>query len=660
MSSRRKGFSAASFRPQWGSDVLAGFVNAVVCVPNGLAMGTLAGVSPVSGLYAATVGPLTGSLLTSTHLMIVTTTSAAAIAAGQAVASVPEGQRSAAMFLLTLITGLFLIAFAVLKAGRLVKYIPFSVMQGFMFGVAAILVLDQFPAMVGYAPQSGNSVIALFETLGNVSAWQFQATIVGLVALVLVAGIARTAISNWSNIIALVIPTGAALLLGWTAQQQVGDVSAIPRGFPPFAIPDVSALNLEILIGAFSLAAIITVQASGIASTLKNPDDSRQNFNQDILAQGGANVAVGLLSGIPVGASVGQSVFNRAAGARTRMALVFCGLWLIAFLLVLGPIIELVPMAVLGALMVFAGFGAMNFGMVRSIARTGWLPLIALTVTLVLTVLVSVQAAVLAGVLLSFILNSVQSSSDVLVRAMQIDSEGRVLEVAPPEKLPANGVIALVVYGDLFFAGAKVLEDSFPGMYEVERPAVVLRLRGQTHTGATLVDVISTYANRLDEAGGRLFLSGVSDTLMEQLERSGRLRGDKDSHDDGLVALHAHQEELGLSTSRAIHAARQWLADTRAKDGEGGTDSPQPYALRMVPIDADGRLVRDLARVGESPAATLARIERDSDEQQDRDEAQDAKASRAEVEDLSGNATVAASSPDIGHNTHGERDGHRD
>lgn len=578
-----------------------------MCVPNGLAMGSLAGVSPVSGLYAASIGPLTGSVLTSTHLMIVTTTSAAAVAAGQAVASVPAEQRDPAIFLLAVLTGLFLMAFTLLKAGRLVRYIPFSVMQGFMFGVAAILVLDQFPAMVGYQPESGNSVVALVETFANIDTWQYQATIVGLAALGLVIGVAQTKISNWSNIIALVIPTTAALALGWTAQQQVVDVSPIPSGLPPLSLPDVSVINGQMIMGALALAAIITVQSSGISSTMKNPDGSQQNFNQDILAQGGANVAVGLLSGIPVGGSVGQSAFNRSAGARTRMALTFCGVWMIIFLLFLGSLIELVPMAVLGALMVYAGFGAMNFIMVRSIARTGWLPMLALIVTLVMTVLVSVQAAVVVGVLLSFVLNLAQTSGDLVIRALKIDDQGRVLEVSAPERLPDKQVTVLYVYGDLFFAGAKKLEDSLPAVYDTDRPAVVLRMRGQIHAGATLVDVLSSYASKLDEAGGRLFLSGISSEMHRQLERSGRLSGDDDS-DDGLTTVHEHHEELGLSTTRAIQAARQWLADRAAEDGdEPRARDPQPFGLRMVPIDENGDLL-PLSRAQEMPEEILADI----------------------------------------------------
>src|SRR5699024_2676345 len=116
----KRGLSRSSFRPR-GADLLAGFINAIMCVPNGLAMGALAGVPSMNGLYAATVGSGLGSLMTSTHLMIVTTPSAAAVTAGQTVSVFPAEQRPAAIFLLALITGVLLVIFGVLKVGRLVR-----------------------------------------------------------------------------------------------------------------------------------------------------------------------------------------------------------------------------------------------------------------------------------------------------------------------------------------------------------------------------------------------------------------------------------------------------------------------------------------------------------------------------------------------------------
>src|SRR5690349_5488785 len=120
-----------------------GIVNAVVSVPDGLASAALAGVNPVYGLYTSVAAPLVGSAIVSGQLMQIATTSASALAAGQAIATYPAAQRDQALFLLVGLTGVCLAAFAALKLGRLVRFVSHAVMTGFLAGVAVLLILDQ-------------------------------------------------------------------------------------------------------------------------------------------------------------------------------------------------------------------------------------------------------------------------------------------------------------------------------------------------------------------------------------------------------------------------------------------------------------------------------------------------------------------------------------
>src|SRR5690348_5063772 len=130
-------------------DTLAGFVNAVVSVPDGLAAAALAGVNPVYGLYTSVAAPISGSLLVSAQLMQIATTSASALAAGQAIASYPPAQRDRALFLLVLLTGVLLAIFGLLRLGKLVRFVSHAVMIGFLSGVAVVLALDQLAPFVG-------------------------------------------------------------------------------------------------------------------------------------------------------------------------------------------------------------------------------------------------------------------------------------------------------------------------------------------------------------------------------------------------------------------------------------------------------------------------------------------------------------------------------
>lgn len=127
------------------ADLVAGVPGAISKVPDGMAASVLVGVNPVHGLYASLFGPIGGGLTSSTRLMVITTTSASALAAGSALSSVSEADRPRALFLLTLIAGAAMVLAALFKLGRYTRFVPHSVMIGFLSGVAVNIFLGQLP-----------------------------------------------------------------------------------------------------------------------------------------------------------------------------------------------------------------------------------------------------------------------------------------------------------------------------------------------------------------------------------------------------------------------------------------------------------------------------------------------------------------------------------
>ncbi len=534
------------------SDIVAGLINAVVSVPDGLASAALAGVNPVYGLYTSIAAPPVGSLLVSTRLMQVSTTSASALAAGQAVAGYPEDQRGEAIFLLAILTGIVLAVFGLLRFGRLVRFVSHSVMTGFLIGVAVVLILDQLAPVVGYSPEGENEVTQFLDLIGNAAAFDGQTIVIGALALALAFGLQRTPLANLASLVALVIPTVMVALMDWERVQLVDDVSPIPRGVPTPILPDPSLISFDLALAAFSVAVVIAVQGAGVSQTTENPDDEPSDPSRDMIAQGAANVASGLFSGIPAGGSVGQTALNVSVGARSRWAGVLAGLWMLVIVLLIPGLVGRVPMAVLGALMIQAGISAIDADEAKSIWNVGIAPRVLILATFLATLVLSVPVAVTVGVALAIVFFLFSSASDVRIAALAPTADGRFIEGEPPETLPGNATTVLDIYGSLFFAGARTLSERLPATDDTERPAVVLRLRGRTSTGATLVDVLGDYAEDLAEVGGRLYLSGVDDDLVELLERSGVLT----RHDN--IEIVPAQSELGASTEKALDAARRW------------------------------------------------------------------------------------------------------
>lgn len=555
-SARRTSFSLRT----WKQDGTAGLVNAVVSVPDGLAAAALAGVNPVYGLYTSITAPIAGSLLASAQLMQIATTSAAALAAGQAVAVYPQDERDGAMFLLAVLTGVFLALFGVLRAGRLVRYVSHAVMTGFLVGVSAVLVLDQLAPLVGYAPSGRNELVQAADLLAHVARWDWRTMLAGAAALVVMVALARTRAATLSSLVALVLPTVVVVALGWSGVQRVADVSPIPQGLPALSLPDLTLASPDLALAAFALAVVVGIQGAGVSQSVDNRDGRPVSASRDLLAQGAGNVAAGLFSGIPGGGSVGQTALNVSVGARGRWSGIFAGLWMLLIVLLLPGVVGVVPMAVLAALMIVAGIGAVDVGEVRSIWSTGGPARWGILATFVATLTLSVPTAVAVGVGLTVVLFLLSSASDITVRRLRRDGADLV-ETDAPAVLADEEVVVLTVYGSLFFAGARTLAEQLPAVGDARKPVVVLRMRGRTQVGATLIDVLDDYAESLAGIGGRLLLTGLHPDVAEQLRRSGKLGAD--------VGLYEAEETLGASTRLARADADAWLRPGPATTATG-------------------------------------------------------------------------------------------
>jgi SulP family sulfate permease len=534
-------------------DIVAGLINAVVSVPDGLASAALAGVNPIYGLYTSVAAPIAGSLLVSAQLMQISTTSASALAAGQAIAGQPDAQRDQALFLLVVLTGLCLAAFGLLRFGRLVRFVSHAVMTGFLIGVAVVLILDQTAPLVGVTPKGGNEITQFIDLLRHPTRFSGQTVATGLLAIGIAVGLGRTRLAAVASLVALVVPSVLVALLGWQQVQRVADVSTIPRGVPAVSLPNLVLLTPQLALSAAAIAVVIAVQGAGVSESVENPDDRPISASRDMLAQGAANVASGLFSGIPAGGSVGQTALNVSVGARSRWAGVLGGVWMLVFLLVAPRLVGQAPMAVLAALMILAGVSAIDLREARSIWSTGGAARWSILVTFVATLVLSVPVAVGVGVLLSMTLYVASAATDITVRALVPTADDDFTEGDPPSHLPSNAVTVLDVYGSLFFAGARTLERMLPDPDRATRPVVVLRLRGRTRAGATLIEVLDEYADSLAEVGGRLYLSGVDERLGKQLRNAGKLDL------DNTVQVVPAEATLGASTSRAVESASAWV-----------------------------------------------------------------------------------------------------
>ena len=533
-----------------GRDLLAGLPGAVGSVPDGMAAAILAGVNPVQGLYASFAGPIAGGLTANTRLMVITTTSASALAAGSALQGVPPAQRPAAVPVVAIIAGAALVAAGLLKLGRYTRFVSYSVMTGFLTGLAVNIVCGQIPDLTGAKAQGAFPLAKALNVLIHPGRIDVASLLTGLGALAILLVMSWTPWRVVSALLALVVPTVAVVLAGAASVARVGDVGDIPLGIPLPHLPDFGLVSFSLVTGALAVTAIVFVQGVGVAEAAPNPD-GQPRPDTDIVAQGAGNLVSGFFRGLPVGGSVGQTALNVRAGGRTRWAAIWSGVWMLVILAALSPLVAEVAVPTLAAILIFAAAGSLQAGEIRTIMRTGWIPRIALTSTFLATLFLPVAAAVGIGIALSLLLQLNRGARDLSVVELVPAGHGRFTERPAPASLPSDQVTILDVYGSLMYAGARTLQARLPDPTGSHAPAVVLRLRGRTFLGATFLKVIAGYAERLAAADGQLYLSGLDPTAAERLRHTRRL--------DGPVRIFEATPLVGESTEAARHAAQTWL-----------------------------------------------------------------------------------------------------
>jgi len=538
-------------------DVVAGVPGAIASVPDGMASAVLVGVNPVYGLYASMAGPIAGGLTASTRLMVVTTTTAAALAAGSAVGGFSSADRPEALFVLTALAGVIMIVAGLLRWGRFTRFVSVSVLTGFLTGVAVNIMLGQLGDLLG-SPQKGRpALVKAWNVITHPGDMSLIAAGVGVSALVLMIILSRTRIASVASLIALAVPT--LLTLGAGNLVRVQDAGEIPSGIPTPHIPDLSVLSsLDLLAGAAAVAVIVLVQGTGVAEAAPNPGGVASDPNRDFIGQGIGNLASGLLRGQPVGGSVGQTALNITAGARSRWASIFSGLWMLVILLLFSSQVGKIPIPTLAAVLIFAAASSLRLGRVDTVLRTGLPSQLAFFATVTATIFLPVTVAVGVGVGLSLLLQINQEAIDLTVVRLARSDDRQLVETPAPTTLPSREVTLLDVYGSLLLAGARTLQTRLPDPAGSEQPIVVLRLRGRTTLGATGFIVLAEYADRLQSAGGHLFLSGVAPDLLEQLRKTHRV-----DLVDAVTVIPASDTIL-QSTHEAVDNGEAWLADHAA------------------------------------------------------------------------------------------------
>jgi sulfate permease, SulP family len=542
---QRSDLEAARRSP--GRDVVAGVTVAVVALPLALAFGMTSGMGAAAGLVTAVVAGIVAALFGGSNLQVSGPTGAMTVVLVPIVAEYGAD----GVLVVGLLAGLMLVAMAYAGIGRHMKHLPLPVLEGFTFGIAVLIGLQQVPAALG-VESDGEHVLAVAARA--TSAWfaeprWVEPLVAGAVALLVLA------IGRWRPVlpgalVAVVVATVAAVL----GDLPVDAIGAIPSRLPAPAVPDLAVADLRVLIPPALAVAVLGALESLLSATVADAMSvsERHDPDRELFGQGLANLAVPLVGGIPATAAIARTAVNVRSGAHSRLAAVWHGVVLLIVVLTLTPLVAMVPLAALAGVLVATAIRMVEVAHLRSLLRAGRSDATVLVVTFLATVVVDLATAVVLGVVLAGALALRQIATTAGAHEFDVppvEGSGSVDHHVEEDALLADAVVAYRLEGPLFFGAAHSALLSLTEVSEVK--AVVLRMSHVTALDVTAARLLADILLDLDRRGVTVLVSGLPDRFRPALAATGAL----DRLEGG--------GRLFATTPEAIRHARALVSDGR-------------------------------------------------------------------------------------------------
>ena len=470
-------------------DLVAGVTVGLVALPLAMAFGIASGVTPQAGLYTAVIAGFLISALGGSRTQVGGPTGAfVVIVAGIIARFGPSG-----LAMVTLMAGVILLVMGLTGLGAAVKFIPRMVVIGFTNGIAILIastqIKDFFGLHTGAVPSEFLPRMRLLAQ--NSRTLNPAALCLGLGTLAIILVLPRITRRVPPSIVALLVCTGVAIVFHLPVETIGSKFGGIPRGLPPFAIPDFHAEHIIPLIpSAFTVALLAALESMLSAVVADGMTGDRHNSNVELVAQGIANIFSPVFGGIPATGAIARTATNIRAGARSPVAGMVHALTLLGILLVAAPLASYIPLATLAAVLFVVAYNMGEWREIGGIFR------------LDLTVAVGVGMSLAALLYIYRVADTttVAPVTDDYIRdGLPHTLQGRIL---PPY------VSLLRIHGPFLFGTTEKLVEATVNL-EAFQPVVILRLRNMTAIDATGIYAIQTFASRLHDSGRTMLLCGA-------------------------------------------------------------------------------------------------------------------------------------------------------
>lgn len=473
------------------TEVLSGLTVSLALVPEAIAFALIAGLSPLTGLYAAFSIGLITSLFGGRPGMISGATGAVAVV----IVSLAQSHGVEYIFATVVLAGILQMAAGLMKLGKFIRLVPHPVMFGFVNGLAIVIFMAQ---------------MASFKATGvdGVEHWMVgedMHLMLGLVFLtmLIIWGLPKLTKLIPSSLVAILCIT--AIVIGFDIDtRNVGDISSIQGGFPPFHIPDIewSIATLKIIFPyAFIVAGVGLIESLLTLNLIDEITETRGKSNKEAFAQGLANFVTGFFSGMGGCAMIGQSLINISSGARARLSGIVASVMLLMFIMFGAKYIEKMPIAALTGLMIMVAIGTFEWASVRAIGKMPTLDnLVGILVAGITVVFHNLALAVLVGVIISALVFAWENAKRIRAR----------------KYVDEDGVKHYEIYGPLFFGSTQAFADKFDIAEDPQK--VIIDFRESRVNDMSGIEALNKITERYSRAGKELHLRHLSSDCLKLLK----------------------------------------------------------------------------------------------------------------------------------------------
>ncbi len=516
----------SAYEKSWlKADVVAGLTTAAIVIPKAMAYATIAGLPLQVGLYTAFLPMVVYALLGTSRLLSVSTTTTIAIlgatALGAAVQAHPGLSPVTATATLTILVGALLLAARLFRLGFVANFISDPVLTGFKAGIGFVIVVDQFPKLLGiHIDKAGffRDVVAIAQHVPSTSI----ATLAVAVGTFAVIGVFEKFVPRApAPLVAVAGGIAASAMLGLKAQG-VSVVGTIPGGFPSLTLPDLS-LVLEMWPAAAGIALMSFTESIAAGRAFAREGDPRPDSNQELVGIGAANAIGGLFGAMPAGGGTSQTNVNRGAGARTQAAELVTAAAALATMLFLAPVLAPMPNATLAAVVIAYSVGLISPTELEKIHRVRTMEFRWAFAACLGVMVLGTLNGILVAVLLSMAgLMHLANNPPVHVLGRKPGTHvfrPRTEEHPDDEAIP--GLLILRTQGRMYFGNASAFGEKMRALVTQHQPRVCLLDCGAIPGFEfTALRMLVAAEAQLRDHGIELWLAALNPEALEMIRRT--------------------------------------------------------------------------------------------------------------------------------------------